>query len=107
MPDQMDINTPIIRHVVAYPEQPEAPRSIHMCLKKDNNHKYWKAGLWNQYNKNANMLLLSESVAKESLPKDTKVYSSIITIKVKGNGAILWKFEARHCVHENSMEQGK
>jgi hypothetical protein len=75
----MDTNTPIVRHIVAMPDRPTAPCSIHVCL-KDKNQKHWKAGLLNQYDKNANMLLLSEPVAKESLPENTKVYPSIIAI---------------------------
>ena len=33
MSDQMDTNTPIVRHVVAMPDQPIDLRSIHLCLK--------------------------------------------------------------------------
>ena len=71
MSDQMDTNTPIVRHVVAMPEKPSAPRSIHLCL-KDKHRDHWKASLFHQYDKNADMLLLSEPVARESLPPDTK-----------------------------------
>ena len=106
MSDQMDTNTPIVRHVVAMPDKPTAPRSIHLCL-KDKNRKLWKAALFQQYEKNADMLLLSEPVAKESLPLDAKIFPSIIACRVKKSGPALWKFEARHCLHGGSQVQGK
>ena len=99
-------------------KQPTAPRSIHSCL-EDTNFKHWKARLWNQYNKNANMLLLSESVVKESLPEDKKVYPSIIAVQLKAcdtktrksvsctiavtHGVIVnWKMAKQTCVAAHS-----
>ena len=102
---QMDTNTPTGQHIIAIPEQPAAPHSIHLCL-KDKDWKHWKAGLWNQYDKNANMLLLAEPVARETLPEDTTVYPSIIVIQVKEKGPALWKFETRHYIHGGSMTWG-
>ena len=65
MSDQMDTNTPIVRHIVTMPKQPTAPQSIHLCP-KDKYHKHWKAGVWNHYDKRANMdLFLSEPGVKE------------------------------------------
>ena len=80
--DQMDIDTLIVRHIIAMPDQPAALCSIHLCL-KNNICKYWNAGLWNKYNTNANMLSLSEPVAKEPLPEDTAVHRSIVAVRTK------------------------
>ena len=101
MSDQLNTNTPIVRHVVAMPDKPTAPQSIHLCL-KNKNREHWKAALFHQYDKNADMLLLSEPVAKESLPPDAKIFPGIITCRVKENGPALWKFEARHYLHGGS-----
>ena len=70
MSDKIDTNTLIVRHIVVIPDQPVAPRSIHLCI-KGKQHKHRKLGLWNQYNKIFNMLLLSQPITEESLPEDT------------------------------------
>ena len=44
MSDQMDTNTPIVRHIVAMSDRPVALKSTHQCL-KDKHRKHWKAGL--------------------------------------------------------------
>ena len=60
-----------------------------------------------QYNKNANMMLFSGSVAKEPLSVGTHLYPSIISVRVKEKRAALWKLEMRHCSHDRSIEQEK
>ena len=102
----MNTNTPTVRHVVAIPEKLTAPGSIHLYL-KDTNGEHWTAALFHQYDKNADMLLLSELVAEESLPPDAKVFPSTIACRIKEKGPPLWKFKARHCLHGGSQVQEK
>ena len=105
MNDQMDVNSPIVRHIVAMPERPEAGKTLFDCLKgKDRQH--WIAGLKHQYSKNANMLLLSQPLPREKLPKEVRVFPSMIACRIKEKGRDLYKFEARHCVNGASMEKG-
>jgi hypothetical protein len=92
MSDQMDTNTPIVRYLVTMQDRPVAPRARHLCL-KDKRCKYWKTRLWNKDNKNATMILLPEPVANESLPGYTKVYPSIITVRVKENQQLFRKLK--------------
>ena len=82
MSDQMDSNTPIVCHIVALPDQPVAEKLIFQCLKGPHS-KHWKEGLFAQYQKNAQMLLLSSPYLHELLPSETKVYPSIIAPRIK------------------------
>ena len=55
--DQANPIPPIIRALVAMPQRPVAQKSIFQCLQSDN-RAHWKQGLFDQYDKNAEMMLL-------------------------------------------------
>ena len=77
--DQMDTNSPIIRHLVAMPDQPTAPYLIHLCL-RDKNQKHWKARLWNQYDKKYQHVTIDRTCYKGIPSKKYKVYPTMIAI---------------------------
>ena len=106
MADQMDSSPPIVRHIVALPQKPEAGKTIFDCLKDQKNKHHWEAALDHQYSKNATQRVLSKPIPKEKIPKDVKIFRSVIAVGIKEVGEALFKFVARHCVDGGPMVQG-
>jgi hypothetical protein len=106
MSDQATPSQPIVRHIASLPERPVSSKTIFDNLKGPHRH-HWIQGLKHQYSKNASMLVLSQPVPRAKLPKDTKVYRSVIAPRIKEKGKDLYKFEARHCLDGQNMVQGK
>ena len=104
--DQSVPITPTVSYLVTAPERPIAEKSIQECLKGADRH-HWKAACFHQYDKNAKIMLLSKPLCRSKLPKDMKVYKSIVAARVKDKGENIYKLEARHCMNGATMEKGK
>ena len=104
--DQANPTPPIIRALVAMPQRPVAQKSIFQCLQSDN-RAHWKQGLFDQYDKNAEMMLLSAPLPKDELPPNSKIYQSVMACQIKEKGKDLYEFATRHCLNGSPMEKGK
>ena len=99
-------NSPTVSHIVALPERPSAEKTIFQAMKSPMS-RHWKKGLWNQYDKNDAMMVLSRPIPKCKIPKDAKIFQSILACRIKEKGTNLYKFDVRLCLHGGPMEQGK
>lgn len=66
-----------------------------------------KQGLFDQYDKNAEMMLLSAPLPKHELPPNSKIYQSVMACQIKEKGKDLYEFATRHCLNGSPMEKGK
>ncbi len=71
MSDQISSEPSIVRHIVVMLEQPIDKKSIYIALKGPNT-QHWKQGMWPQYSKNDNEIVLSVPISQSKPPKDIK-----------------------------------
>jgi len=93
MHDQANPVQPIMRYIAALPEKPISVRSTVENL-TGLQHQHWINGLNHQYNKNENMIGVSQPILRSEIPTYVTVFNSVITCQIKEKGTDLYKFEA-------------
>jgi len=77
MHDQANHVQLVVQYVAALPEKLVSGRSI-FENPKGPQCQHWINGLKHQYNKNANMMVLSQSIPRSEILEDGTVFNSVI-----------------------------